>query len=171
MDPATKGKMNTFCAQSQEFAPNTTQGFDDLSTLPTDLAALQTAIAERTLRDTQTSTQIIGQLDTISSSSRLLISQGDSTVTKLGILENRVSRSIGTLISIAMDIKEILRTLQRFSKEFFEMILANGCVAFSLQSTFKGILWPLHTQDLCSIIPYLAPLIFISTDICVKGGN
>ena len=33
---------------------------------------------------------------------------------------------------------------------------------------FKGILWPLGTQDLLSIIPYLAILICISTDICVQ---
>ena len=126
VDPATKGKMNSFCAQSEKYFSNT-----NLGTLPTDIAGLQTAIAERTLRDTQTSTQVIGQLDTISSSSRLLISQGDSAVIKLGILENRVSRSISTLISIAMDIKEILRRLQTFSKDFSEMILANGCVALS----------------------------------------
>ena len=129
VDPTTKGKIDNFCAQSQKLFSNMTHGFDNLGTLPTDIAGLQTAIAEQTLRDTQTSTQVIGQLDSISSSSRLLISQGDSTVTKLGILENRVSRSISTIILIAMDIKEILRRLQTFSKNFSEMIVANGCVA------------------------------------------
>ena len=171
VDPTMKGKIDSFCAQSLKFFSNTTRGFDNLGTLPTDIAGLQTAIAERTLRDTQTSTQIIGQLDTISSSSRLLISKGDSTVTKLGILENRVSRSISTLTSIAMDIEEILRRLQTFSRDFSKMILANGCVALSLQVIFKGILWPLRIPDLCSIVPYLAILIFISTNICVKGEN
>ena len=126
LDSATKSEMNSFCTQSQDFFSNTTHIFNNLGTLPTDLAGLQTAIAEQTLRDTRTSTQVIGHLDAISSSSRLLISQGDSTVTKIGTLEDRVSRSISTLISIAMDVKEVLRGLQTFSKDFSEMIVANG---------------------------------------------
>ena len=126
LDSATKSQIKSFCAQSQKLFSNTTHIFNNLGTLPTDLADIQTTIAEQTLRDTHTSTQVIGHLDTISSSSRLLISQGDSTVTKIGTLENRVSRSISTLISIAMDVKEVLRRLQTFSKDFSEMIVANG---------------------------------------------
>ena len=126
VDSATKSEINGFCAQSQHFFLNTTHIINNLGRLPMDLAGLQTAIAERTPRNTHTSTQVIEHLDAISTRSRLLISQGDSTVTKIQNLGNRVSRSISTLISIAMDVKEVLRRLQTFSKDFSEMIVANG---------------------------------------------
>ena len=119
-------EVKQLCTQSQSFLDNSTHVFDNLVKLPEDLAGLQATAAEQTIKQTHASAQIIGHLDAISSSSSALVCQGNTTVTTLGHLETRVSRSISALISIALDVKEILRRLQSFSRDFSEMMLANG---------------------------------------------
>ena len=119
-------EVKQFCTQSQNFFATSSHIFKDLETLPADIAGLQTKTAEHAFRQDDTSTQVIQQLHAVSSQSRALVRQGTSTVASLGRLENQISRSISALISIARDIKEILCRLRTFSKDFSEMITANG---------------------------------------------
>ena len=126
VDFTVNGEVKQFCAQSQTFFVNSTHIFNSLGRLPGDLASLRTATTEQVSRQTHDSAQVIERLDAISLRSRALVCRGDSTGSKLEHLENRVSRSISALISIARNIKEILGRLQAFSKDFSDMITANG---------------------------------------------
>ena len=130
-DFATSSEVKQFCTQSQNFFATSSLIFKDLETLPAHITGLQTQMAEHTFRQNHTSTQVIEHLDAVSSQSRALVSQGTCTVACLGRLENQISRSISALISIARDIKEILCRLRTFSKDFSDMITANGYVFLS----------------------------------------
>lgn len=124
-------EVKQFCTQSQIFFATSSHIFKDLETLPANISDLQTRTTEQALRQDHTSTQVIEQLHAVSSQSRVLVSQGTYTVACLGRLENQISRSISALISIARDIKDILCRLRTFSKEFSEMVIANGYVILS----------------------------------------
>ena len=137
-DFATSSEVKQFCTQSQTFFATSSLIFKDLETLPADIAGIHTKTAEQAFRQNHNSTQVIEHLHAVSSQSRALVSQGTSTVACLGRLENEISRSVSALISIALDIKEILCRLRTFSKDFSEIITANGYVILSPYRTFTS---------------------------------
>lgn len=121
-----QSELKQFCAQSQDFFSSSATVFRNLELLPANLASLRDSMAEQTLKDSKTAEKVIGGLDAISIESKTLIRQSQSTATRLDNLRNQVSRSIIALISIVRDIKEILISLQAFSKDLSKMIIANG---------------------------------------------
>ena len=121
-----QSELKQFCAQSQDFFSSSATVFRNLELLPANLASLRDSMAEQTLKDSKTAEKVIGSLDAISTESKTLIRQSQSTATRLDNLRNQVSRSIIALISIVRDIKEILISLQAFSKDLSKMIIANG---------------------------------------------
>ena len=125
-DNAMQSEVKQFCAQSQDFFTSSANVFSNLKSLPASLASLQDSMAEQISKDSKTADKVTRSLDAISIDSKLLIRQSHSTATRLESLRNQVSRSIGALILIVRDIKEILNSLQEFSKDFSGMIIANG---------------------------------------------
>lgn len=119
-------EVKQFCTQSQEFFKNSTRTFNDLENLPATIAGLQITIAEHISKDVKTSMHFAEDLDAISSDTKALVCQSRCSATKMELLEDRVSRTINALISIAADIKEVLIRLRSFSKDFSEMIVSNG---------------------------------------------
>lgn len=118
--------LKQFCSESRTFFANSAIVFRTLEGLPSSLVSLQNVVAEQTIENTKNAVQVIGNLDAISSDSKALICQNHSTATRLQSLESQVSRSVRALISIARDIKDILRRLQTFSKDSLDIISANG---------------------------------------------
>lgn len=132
IDESIQPEIKQFCAQSQEFFVNSTRTFNDLEKLPATIAGLQITIGENISKDVRKSVQITEGLDTISSDTKALVCQTRCNATKMRLLEKRVSQTTNALVSIAADIKEVLTRLRSFSKDFSEMILANGFAQMSL---------------------------------------
>ena len=138
---AMQSELKQFCAQSQDFFTSSATVFRNLDLLPANLASLRDSIAEQRLKDSKTADKVIGGLDSISRDSKALIRQSQSTSTMLDNLRNQVFRLTSALMLIARDIKEILISLQAFSKDLSEMILANGYVELiSKPRCFDGLL-------------------------------
>lgn len=121
-----QSELKQFCSESRTFFASSAIAFRTFEGLPSSLISLQNVVAEQTIENTKNAVQVIGSLDAISSDSKALICQNHSTATRLQSLESQVSRLVRALISIARDIKDILRRLQTFSKDSLEIISANG---------------------------------------------
>lgn len=132
MDESIQPEVKLFCAQSQEFFKNSTRTFNDLENLPAAIAGLQITIADHISKEVRTSVQVTKDIEAISSNTKALICQSRCNAAKMGLIENRVSQTINALVSLAADIKEVLTRLRSFSKDFSEMILANGFAQFSI---------------------------------------